>query len=294
MSPVAKIKLAFTGSEADQHQIDFYDVAQALIGFQRSLALTTHLLLNNKIITHAPALKGASIRVSPPIAGSWEIMALISLTSAGAYKLGTTPKDTPIGHLVYSAYDYVINAILGFNVDYDKSLGQVYEQLKSQQVSVPILPPDRFDTLMEKCEVAVKEMHRPIVWEETASSAHIFAIVGEQLVEIGQPLSQATYEHIEFTVRSELAYVIRGRVSGYYSNPFKGRVFLSEHGRQVPFELMENARGKATLALITESLTANTLYPTNRELGYLTFHAHFLTSKAGTLKRLHVTSVSRA
>ena len=119
----ARFMLSYGGSEADHHEIDFYDVAEALMGFQRSLAITTHLILNGKVITQAPALKSAIIRVSPPRAGSWEIVASLSLAAGAVYKLGTTPKDTVLGHLVYSAYDYVVKSLLGVHVDIDKSLG---------------------------------------------------------------------------------------------------------------------------------------------------------------------------
>ena len=57
---------SFTGNESDKHVIDFYDVSQALIGFQRSIALTTHLVLNDEIITQSPFLKGAKIYAFPP------------------------------------------------------------------------------------------------------------------------------------------------------------------------------------------------------------------------------------
>ena len=109
--------LSYEGKSADRHEIDLYDVAQALMGFQRSIALTTHLVLNDKIITKAPYLKGAKIYALPPEEGSWSIKAgvLIAGISTAGYQLGTAPKDTPLGHLVHSAYDYVISESLGFH-----------------------------------------------------------------------------------------------------------------------------------------------------------------------------------
>ena len=115
-----EVTLSFMGDRADESEIEFYDVAQALIGFQRSLALTTHLILNDEIITQAPSLDGAQILALPPEPGSWKITAAIMLTGA-FYTLGTAPKDTPIGNLISSAYDYVISETLGFHVDYDKN-----------------------------------------------------------------------------------------------------------------------------------------------------------------------------
>lgn len=288
---IVAMKLAYSGSEADDNQVDFYDVGQALMGFQRSLALTTHLILNNDIITQAPALKGASIRAAPASTGSWEIMALISLTAAS--KFGTLPKETPLGHLIYSAYDYVVKAILGVHVDYDKSLGRLYSELKEQRSSVPTLSADRFDALIEKCEGAITDMHRPIIGEETAEQARIVAIVGQRTIAVAQPLDKLTYEHIIHTVRSKRLVDVRGRVSSYNSYSFKGRAFLPKYGRPIPFELLEGARDKRTLQLVTDSLAANALNPTDRDVGYLKFRVYFLTSKAGTLKRLHVVNVSR-
>src|SRR2546428_7773280 len=110
-----EITLSFSGSRADQNEINFYDVSQALIGFERSLALTTHLILNGKIITQAPALKGAEIIAFPPTEGSWKLSAAVLVAATGAYHLGTAPKDTPIGHLIRSGYDYVISEALGFH-----------------------------------------------------------------------------------------------------------------------------------------------------------------------------------
>jgi hypothetical protein len=68
-----EITLSFNGGAADKNEINFYDVSQALIGFERSLALTTHLVLNGEIITQAPALKGAEILAIPPTEGSWKL-----------------------------------------------------------------------------------------------------------------------------------------------------------------------------------------------------------------------------
>ena len=61
---IANISLSYSGLLADRSEIDFYDVSQALVGFQLSLALTTHLILNDEIIVQAPSLKGAHTRVS--------------------------------------------------------------------------------------------------------------------------------------------------------------------------------------------------------------------------------------
>lgn len=63
---MVSISLSYSGALADNNVIDMYDAARGLAGFHRSLALTTHLVLNGEIITQAPSLKGADIIVSTP------------------------------------------------------------------------------------------------------------------------------------------------------------------------------------------------------------------------------------
>src|SRR6187549_2237579 len=130
--------LSYGGSDSELHRIDLYDISQALIGLQRSLALTTHLVLNNEIITQSPSLKGAHIFAMPPDEGSWRIkVAIIAGTATALYNLGTAPKDTPLGHLIYSAYDYVLPESLGVHVDYDRTLGQLYKESRGEGQKLP-------------------------------------------------------------------------------------------------------------------------------------------------------------
>ena len=120
------IKLTFDGRLSDNHVLNFYDAARAMTGFQRSLALTTHLVLNGEIITQAPSLKNSEILVTTPTSGSWEIVATIV---GAAWVAGTAGKDTPLGHLLYSVYDYIVSNTLGFHVDYEKSLYKKYKEV---------------------------------------------------------------------------------------------------------------------------------------------------------------------
>lgn len=249
-----ELTLSFEGSASDDNEIDFYDVAQALIGFQRSIALTTHLVLNNKVITQAPSLKGAQILAAPPRPGSWELVATII---GGLAFVGTRAKDTPLGHLVHSAYDYVVSSTLGFHVDYEKSLGRQYNEMKSRDEDIPILDETRFDSVMDKCETAVKEMHRPIVNSGTAEKAEIFARIGDNALPTRAKFSHKTYEHVTSTRLVERPIEVRGKVSSYNINTYKGRIFVEELNRPVPFELADEARSTGGIARIVFSLSIN-------------------------------------
>lgn len=274
--------ISFNGSIANKYIIDFYDVSQALIGFQRSLALTTHLVLNDQIITQAPSLKGAAIYAKPPSAGSWEITAVISILAAGFYKLGTTPKNTPIGHLIHSLYDYVISERLGFHVDYEKSLGSSYAEAR-KKVEQP-----KADALIEKCSNAVKEMHRPIYLTKTATSASIRSKIGSVIKNLDAQLDENTYDYIHQTFPSDSVENITGRVSSYNSNTYKGRIYVSEMGRPITFELSEKIRTSRVIRLVTASLALSAVREFNNPASSVRFLVLRNLSRSGHTKSFTV------
>lgn len=288
--PDLQIELSYEGSSAEAHQLDFYDATVALMGFQRSLALTTHLVLNNEVITQAPALKGARIFAEPPEEGSWKILASVTSIGAAIFALGTADKDTPIGNLVSSAYDFVISKTLGFHVDYDKTLGQQYEELKKTNPEAKKLEESRFDSVIEKCEVAVRDMHRPIISSQSATKASIYRVDRSKPISIGQTLDYQSYNYMmEIKPRSTNGY-FQGKISSYNLNTFKGRVFLLDEGRPVSFELAEDSRNLRTISLITESLSANA-GSRDLDIGLIGFTGIALETRTGRLKNIIIEGV---
>jgi len=285
-----EITLSFIGNNSDFQEIDFYELSQALVGFDRSLALTTHLVLNGEIITQAPALKGAKIVALPPSEGSWKLSAAVLAVAAGAYQLGTAPKDTPIGHLVRSAYDYVVSESLGFHVDFEKTLGQQYDDLKKSKTPVKELTQSKFDSLIEKCENSIKDMHRPLVKSETAEKAILSSNVGRNVIQIGKPFTKETFEYIAYTERSSNTPNFVGKVTSYNVNTFKGRIYVAAEGRPIPFELADTSRNFRSIAAITASLTANahSRMAGNAEIEFTAYRNH---SSTGRLKYLYITQI---
>ena len=282
--------LTYDGESSERAQIDFYDVAIALVGFQRSLSLTTHLILNDEVITQSTALKGAKIYALPPEEGSWKINAAVIL--GGLYTIGTTPAGTPLGNLVRSAYDYVISESLGFHVDYEKSLGQQYEEFNSQKGQIEYLDQSRFDSVIEKCEAAVRDIHRPIVKSKTANSAKIIFKSEEKQILIGKEFNNGTYEYVSETRTSDISFVLVGKISSYNINTFKGRIYLPVERRPVPFELVENARKRKNYDLLLGSMAINA-QNRNDDGALLALEAFKNTSRSGQLKGLYVVDVQR-
>jgi hypothetical protein len=282
-----EITLSFRGREAENSVIDLYDVSQALIGFERSLALTTHLVLNDQVITQAPSLNGAHILAKPSQTGSWELTALVFL-GGGLYTLATAPKDSPVGHLIRSAYDYVIAQTLGFHVDYDKSLGQQLEEARSKDSSVKRLSQSRFDSVVEKCDTAIREMHRPIYKSRTATEARLIANLGDTQVPVGPALTYETYEYIAYTERRTEPLELTGMISSYNINTYKGRVYIPDYGRPIPFELSEAARDISSIVLITSSLDANARKSNTGSISFVAFENY---SRSKRLKSFYIVEI---
>lgn len=294
MSKVVQFTLSFTGNESDKHLIDFYDVSQALIGFQRSIALTTHLVLNNEIITQAPALKGATIYALPSEPGSWKITGIVALLGTATYNLGTAPANTPLGHIVHSVYDYVVSENLGVHVDYEKTLGQLYEEAKAKEMGLKEITQSQADSLTEKCSSSILNMHRPIAKTQTAKKGTIITTVNNQPMRLRQNLTLETFTFLNETKKCDKQEEIEGFVSSYSKNTYKGRIFVKDIGWAVPFELAGKGRTtKKEIDLITRSLRANALNLDNADRN-ICCTAFRNTSRSGQIKSFLITKVSKS
>lgn len=283
---MADIKLKFEGKLSDNHVLNFYDAARAMTGFQRSLALTTHLVMHGEIITQAPALKEADILVSTPSPGSWEIIASIV---GAAWVAGTASKDTPLGHMLYSIYDYIISSTLGFHVDYEKSLFQSYRESLTEKG----ITPEKLESLMEKTESSIGDMHRPIVASQSATSAKLFRLSRSGFDQIGPDMTSLSYDYIARTIRRDELIEHQGLVSSYNVNTYKGRIFLPDEQRPIPFELDEVAKNRESVQIITSSLRTNATSRRESE-GLIALYGRRLESSTGRLKALIVNKVEEA
>ena len=289
MTSTITFSLIYDCTEKNNNAIDLYDAAQAMLGFQRSLALTAHLILHDEIITQATSLRDAKILTPAIDRGSWKVVAMVSVVSTGMYNLTTAPADTVLGHMMYSLYDYVVAQSLGFHVDLSTSLYKQYESLHPRRIDTAPTADQRFDSLIEKCDSAFKSMHRPVVLSKTAESARLEVGLAGKSFKLSSEFSADTYEHMITTRQSDSIEKFLGRISSYNINTFKGRIFLPKYGRPVPFELSELARQSKNIAKVAENLSLNARERNMSKL--IEISGIKLESKVGTLKKILVVSV---
>jgi hypothetical protein len=280
---MAVFTLNYTGGSASEAELEFYDASRALIAFQRSLALTTHLVMNGEIITQAPSLKNAKIMVRPPREGSWEVAATIIFSIVAG--MAVAPKDSVAGHLARSIYDYALKSLLGIDVDFEKTIRSQVQQLPG---NVEITEA-KLDSLAEKIEPAVIDLHRPIVWSGSAMQARI-QFGGDKEETVGPRLNSETYEYVTRTIEVKSPETFLGVISSYNSNTYRGRAFLPELQRPIPFELSPEARSKSFVKQVTESLSINATDRSNVS-AQINLRAFRRESAKGRLKALWVIDV---
>jgi len=289
--------LRYTGNWTASNVIEFYDVAQALIGFERIISLTTHLLLNGEVLTQSPSARGFRLVALPAQEGSWKWTVGLALgIGQTLHAFGTAPPDTAFGWLTKSAVEYVIQETLGFTPNFDETLGAQIERYRGSAPARQIpkdLSIERFDSLIEKTESGVKALHRPIVKSASASAAQFGYRSAGTSVNLDVYANAETFEFIDETVTSEDFSKYCGVVSSYNANTFRGRLFIGDEQRTIPFELAENVRSPKTIQKITASLSdnANSRARNVSSNMLVCFEALRNETKSGRLKGLFVTSL---
>lgn len=281
-----KLVLAYEGREAADHALDFYDAATALLGFQRSLAITTHFVLNNRVITQAPALKGARLLVYPPEAGSWRVKAGVEPSASAST---SNPSETTA--LVNAAYDHVVARTLGYETPSSVEVVELLERRRLAGLPAADASIERFDAVVEKCETGIRDMHRPIVVSETAETAKLSSSTRDGVRHYGYSLSQQSFDNIRSRVRANNTRAYVGRVSSYNINTFKGRIYIADNKRPVPFELSDAARTPATINAVIRSMSENAGSRFSNS-GVVTLAAYPVETETGRLKNLIVVAAT--
>lgn len=287
-------ELVYNGKLTDQNKIHFYDVAQALVGFERTIALTTHLLMHGEVLTQSPSTTGFQLLALPAEPGSWKWPIGLALASA-IHAFGTAPPDTTFGWLAKSAVEYVIQETLGFSPDFGRTLGpQIEEAQKTSKNVSKNLSIERFDSLMEKTESGVRALHRPIVASESASVAQFAWKTDLRTVMLDVYADSRTYEFVDRLITSEDFSEYRGVISSYNSNTYKGRIYIPEMQRTVPFELSDNLRNEKEISQVTSSLVENATARARGSMSqrYISVKALRNETNSGRLKSILVVEIN--
>lgn len=216
---------------------------------------------------------------------------ILAAIGASIYGAGTAPKNSPLCHVVHSAYEYVVKETLGIPVKYEETLGKTYNRLNAQETDLPILSEERFDSLIEKCEPAIRQMHRPIINSKTAEEGVISIDTGSGMKSIDKLLDHYFWEYLTTTLIDDDISWYEGRILSYNSNTFYARIYIPDLKRPIPFELSESARNNEIFQILVESLCANAAQMHNSQ-GIVRIRGYAYRSKLGRIKKLRIFGIN--
>ncbi len=264
MSDLLTFEVSFNGKLSDKHRVDLYDISRSMMGFHRSIAITTHLLLNEKIISRSPSLRNAYIYSLPHEEGSWKMNIAIGLLGGALGGALSAPQNSVLGHLMFSAYDYVISESLGIHVDYNKSIGKLYEESKIK--NLPTIHQHQLDMVIDKCTNSIIDMHRPIFKNDSAEKTIIKGFVNGKEIKFSSELSIDTYKYINEEVILEKIISVTGIITSFSATNYSGRIEIPEVDRAIPFILDREVKTDNNFVKLIESLKNKVLMkgtPTN-------------------------------
>jgi len=147
------------------------------------------------------------------------------------------------------------------------------------------------DSVIEKCENSIRDIHRPIVKSRSAVNARIKCKVGSVSDKyVGQKFTQNSYDRMNNKRKSQEKSIFEGKISSYNMNTFKGRVYILDKKRPIPFELEESARTTENINVITTNLADNASDPNSRHFS-IKFEGLTTESITGRLISIMITGI---
>lgn len=261
-------ELRYVGWEAERHRLNIYDAGKAIEGMSRTLALCTHYFVNGDIITQATALSGAEIFLTAPEAGSIKFRSIIRLLRS------PWAATIAVGLVTNAIYD-VTKAVVQTSVGQNIAITDAHaKQIIKHDISA-------IDTIADRVTNDLANIHRPL-----NSSAELIYF-GGQSSQI--TLNEDTYEYVKTTRISEGVYEFVGRVAAYNANSQKGRIYIPEINRVIPFEPDEYfSPGQSQELADSLAHYVRAQGRSGNKMGYVTIYAKKMETGSGLLRRLIV------
>ncbi|WP_368417287.1 hypothetical protein [Falsiroseomonas sp.] len=261
--------------DSGSNDISAYDASQALYGIARSLSVTTHYVLNGRVIKQAPSLARAKVLVRPPQVGSFEFIAPV-------VDFFSTPAGQIAGGLTLAVAGNYLTDLT--RLLYRRLTGQSEQASSPETQKLLRERPGDVDALADSIEDDVVRLHRPIY-----GGAPVFNIYGGT-VNFGT-FNQNTYDYAKAKILGDNEEEFFGNVASFNANSLNGRFWLEEEERTVGFSKDREADLHSTeKKMLAWSLNE---YANNRP-GRLCIKGVPLRSKQVTLKAIFITGVSKA
>ncbi len=227
---VVKLKLKFTGADARNHRLDFYDATYSLYGFARALQITMDLFVNKRVIKKANTTKNFKSYMLTSKEGSFEQDILYLLAS---------------GVAVNAVYDFI-------KYVFKQAISSERVRLNRQQSLMHTEYEPYFDKITEVIKNPLLDAHRVIKMNPSCK----ISLIAEKENSSNSTLvnfNYDTYCYLSQEENNDDIIVETGNITKYNVLTQNGRVYLTSYGRVISFSLCKNISDDAK-NLITLSL----------------------------------------
>lgn len=253
-----KLRIRYTGGDADQNRLDLYDGTQSIHGFAQTIQIATHALINGQIVSRATALKNSHFYVTGTKKGSlvFEIVAVIEKYPALA---------TLAAPAFYDFLKYCFKNACGV-LDSKPQHSTIRKQFERKEPFI--------DQLSETLEGSLQRAHKPL-------QNGVTEITLESTSEKIMTFNKETLDWVTSREISEVVADTIGNVTRYNAVSSNGRAYIRSEEKILPFRLSADfPESKKTL--ITWSLHKYN----NGVKDNLEFYFQSVESARGTTKRI--------
>lgn len=228
-----KLKIKFTGADARNHRLDFYDAAFSLYGFARALHITMDLFVNKRVIKKATSSKNFKGYMLPSNEGSFEQEIIFYIEQAIVPAI--------VGGAAYDFIKYIFKcAISPRRPRLTHELSRMHTEYEPY-----------FDKIQDVIKSPLLDAHRVI---QTQSSTQISLIAEKD--NASYPLvkfNNETYNYLSQKNNNDDILEEHGNITKYNVLTKNGRVYLDSYGHVISFTLDKDISDVAQ-KLITLSL----------------------------------------
>lgn len=211
------ILIEFEGLTSDEGHLELYEASEALNGLASSVNLVTHgFVHDNEVRTKVPVQKDFKTYFSSAKKGCFDLSIDVLFEPKTIKKHGKS--------VIFDRYwDYLSYTIAN-------SIGENYTPQTPYLENILEDKPYHFDDLAEELESHLARVHRPIKTKNAITTKFIRPRVGEKIV-----LNKTTLAYVSASIVSNIEEAWSGNITKYNILSGKGRAFINEIGRTVPF-----------------------------------------------------------
>ena len=225
--------IKFDTGVSDFDGLNMYYGADALSGFAEALAITTHAIVNNNVVTQTPAVKGFKLDFKEAHDGSYIQKVSLEFTDAEAVRV--------VNHI--GARGFI--ELLTFHLASPLGLNPRIESAAAKRWHRSSM--DDSEKLLDRLEGPLKRIHHPVYGQ-----GYKVTLYKSRTTML--PFNEATFDYLTGSTVSEQVETIEAAVSRFNARTFTGRIIEEEDSDSISFSPLKAGLVRPSRVILVNSL----------------------------------------